>query len=72
MRISDLKKALNYIQNKYGDIEVRTYDEGGYTEWAKYVRVFEEYQKFYVFIGEDCTDRHEDYAYEEHIPYKEN
>ena len=57
MKISDLKKVLNDIEEKYGDIEVTTYDEGGYTIDSEYVRVFEMNQKFYVSIGDDCIDR---------------
>ena len=45
MKISDLKKVLNDIEEKYGDIEVTTYDEGGYTIDSEYVRVFEMNQK---------------------------
>ena len=68
MNISDLRKALDEIEEKYGDIEVTTYNEGGYTIDSEYIRVFEMNQKFYVFIGEDCIDRHSTYDYEKHIP----
>lgn len=70
MNISDLKKVLDDIEEKYGDIEVTTYDEGGYTVDSECVRVFENDQKFFVFIGEDCVVRRGVYVYEKYIPSK--
>lgn len=71
MNISDLRKVLNDIEEKYGDIEIITYSEEGYTVESEYIRVLKRNKKFYVFIGEDCVDRHDLYDYEKHIPYKE-
>ena len=68
MNISDLKKVLDDLEKKYGNIKISTYDEAGYIANAEYVRVFEDDGEFLVFIGEDYIDRHEGYVYEEYIP----